>query len=76
MRSNKVEYGTAGGIYFTTNDFKVPFYMPDISSSKIINHHFHVKNDNGYLGIGYDMIIGRDMMVQLGLTSNFKCQVI
>ena len=43
---------------------------------KIINHQFHVNNDKGESGIGYDMIIGRDLMVQLGLTAYFKCQVL
>ena len=48
--------------------------MPEFSSSKIINHHFHVNNNKGDLGIGYSMIIGRDLMVQIGLTANFKHQ--
>ena len=42
----------------------------------MINHHFHVDNDKGDSGIGYYMIIGRDLMVQLGLTSKFKRQVL
>ena len=33
-----------------------------------MNHHFHVNNDNIESSIGYDMIIGRDLMVQRGLT--------
>ena len=28
MQSNKVEYSTATGVYFTTHDVKVPFCMP------------------------------------------------
>ena len=32
--------------------------------------------DKGELGIGYDMIIGRDLMVQIGLTADFKRQVL
>ena len=50
--------------------------MPGSSSSKIINNRFHVDNKKGESGIGYDMIIGRDLMVQLGLTADFKCQVL
>ena len=50
--------------------------MLEFSNIKIINHHFRVKNDNGELGIGYDMIIGQEFMVQLGLTDNFNCQVL
>ena len=46
------------------------------SSSKIINHRFHVDNEKGESVIGYDMIIGRDLMVQLGVTDEFKHQVL
>ena len=38
MRSNKVEYSTAAGVYCTTHDVKVLFCMTELSSSKIINH--------------------------------------
>ena len=58
------------------HDVKVTFCMPEFSSSKIIEHQFHVKNDKGKSGIGYDMIIGRDLMVQLGILSDFKCQLL
>ena len=76
MQSNRVEYSTAAGVYCTTHGFKVPFCMPELSSSNIINHCFHVDNDEGESGICYDMIIGRDVMVQLGHTDNFKRQVL
>ena len=76
MRSNTVEYNTADGVYFNTHDVKVPFCMPEFSGSKIINHSFHIDNDEGESGIGYDMTTGRDLMVQLGLTSDFKRQVL
>ena len=33
-------------------------------------------NDEGESGIGFDMIICRYLMVQLGLKENFKCQVL
>ena len=42
MRSNKVECSTAAGVYCTTHDVKVTFCMPELSSSKIIDHLFHV----------------------------------
>ena len=74
MRYNKVEYIIADGVYFTTHDVKVPFCITGFSSSKVINHCFRVNNEKGELGIAYDMIIGRDLMVQIGLTANFKHQ--
>ena len=69
--SNKVEYITPSGVYCTTHDVKVPFFMPDFSSSNIINHRFNVNNYKGESGIGYYIIIGRYLMVQLGLTADF-----
>ena len=48
--------------------------MLESSSSKIINHRFYVDNEKGESGIVYDMIIGRDLMVQLGLKDDFKRQ--
>ena len=59
MRSNNVEYGIAAGFYWMTHEVKVPFCMPQFSSSKIIKRRFHVNNHKGELGIGYDTIIGR-----------------
>ena len=76
MRSNKVEYSTATGLYCTMHDVKVPFCTSDFSSIKIFNQRFHVDNDKGKSGIGHDMIIGRDLMVQLVLTDDFKRQVV
>ena len=66
---NKVDYSTAAGVYCTIYDVKLPVCIPELSSSNIINHRFHVDNDKGESGICYDMIIGRDLMVQLGLTA-------
>ena len=50
--------------------------MPEFSSSKIINHCFHVNNDKGESSIGHGMITGRDLIVQLGLTVKFKRQLL
>ena len=74
MWSNKVEYSTATGVCCTTRSVKVPFCMPEFSISKISNHRFHFDNDKGKSVIGYDMVIGRDLMVHLGITADFKHQ--
>ena len=42
-------------------------------AEKIINHRFQVDNYKGESGIGYEMIIRRDLMVHIGLMTNFKC---
>ena len=76
MRSIKVEYGTDTGLYCTTHDVKVPFCVPEFSSRNKMEHLFRVNNNGFESCIGYDMIIGHDLMVQLGLTVDFKCQVL
>ena len=76
MWSDKVEYGTAADVHCTTHDFKVPFCMPEFSISKIIDHRLHVNNNKGKSGIGYEMIIGHDLTVQLDLVDYFKHKVL
>ena len=74
MHYNKVEFSTATGSYCKTHDIKVPFCIPGLSISKIILHRFNIIANEGKSGIGYYMIIGPDLMVQLGLSSDFTIQ--
>ena len=67
MRSNKVEYSKAVGPYCTTNNIKVMFCMSEFPIINIISHRFHVDNNKVDMGIGYDMVIGHALMVQIGL---------
>ena len=76
IHSNNVEYSTAVGLYFTMHDAKVPFCMLEFSIIKITLHHFHVDNNEGDLGIGYNMIIGCYLMVHIYLLNYFKCHVL
>ena len=50
--------------------------MSDLFISRIKSHHFHGDKNEIESGIGYDIIIGRELMVQLGLSVDFKCQVL
>ena len=59
-------------MYCTTHDVKVTFCMIELSSINTIEHHFHVENGKVESVIGYNMIIGRDLMVKLGLTVDFN----
>ena len=63
-------------MYCTTHDVKVPFFMPEFYISNIIDHRFHFDNNKGKLVICYEMIIVRDLMVQLGLSAYLKRQVL
>ena len=76
MYPNRMKYSTAAGPYCMTHDIKVKFCTPEFPSSKIILHHFHVDKNEGESGIGYDMIIGRNLMLQQGLLAEFKRQIL
>ena len=74
--SIEVEYSTSEGPYCTIHEAKVPYFMLDFSSSKIISHQFHVDHNEGESGISFEMIIGRDLMVQLGILAEFKHKIL
>ena len=50
--------------------------MPEFSISRVINQQFNVYNNKVESGVVYDIIIGCNLMVQLGLTAKFKRQVL
>ena len=76
MRSNILEYITANVVHCTTHDVKVSFACRNFLSESLLINRFYVDNNNGESGIGYDMIIGRDLMVQIFLMAYFKRQVL
>ena len=55
---------------------EVPFIMLEFSRRKIIMYLLHVYTTQGDKGIIYDVIICHDLMVQLGLKSDFGHQVL
>ena len=67
-----MEYSTVAGPYCPTHDVKVKFWISEFSISTIILHRFHIDKNEGESGIGHDMIIWRNLMVQLGFSSKFK----
>ena len=76
MSYTKVEYSNASGTYCTTQNLKMPLYIPEFYIRKIILQQFHVDNNKGELGIGYDMIIDSELMIYISLADNFKCQLL
>ena len=71
FRRNVTTYDTAGGEYKTKYDVKIDFTMPEFSSSRIIRHRFHVDQSKDRQNLGYDVILGRDIMIKLGLATDF-----
>ena len=50
--------------------------MPYFSSSKNITHFLYVDNREGGSGIGYEMIVGLDLMLQIGLKEKCGFQIL
>ena len=65
-------YSTSTGPHCTIHDVKVTFFMQEFSSGQITSYRFRVDNNEDESFIGYDMIVGHDLMVQLGLSAYFK----
>ena len=59
-------------MYFATHDVKVSVCIIDFSRSKIRTHHFNFNDNEGYIGIDCDIVIGQDLIVQLDLVEKFK----
>ena len=72
IQPKKVEYSTATSMYCTTHDVKFPFCMPEFSITKIITNQFYINDGEGDTLMGYEIIIGRDLMVQFEMISYFK----
>ena len=66
------QWKTAAGKVATSKKAKLMFSLPEFYESKIIQFWAHVFNNN----IDYDMIIGRDLMAELGIDISFKRQCI
>ena len=46
--------------------------MPQFYIINITTNLFHIDNEDGETSIGYETIMGKDLMLQLGLISKFK----
>ena len=63
------QWNTAAGIFNTTGICKATFALPELSPSAEATHKFHVHD--GMLN-NYDMIIGRDLLKELGIDVCFS----
>ena len=62
-------WNTKAGIFETNEICKVQFALPEFNSQKLIEWKMHV--DDSTTSNLYDMIIGTDLMTELGITINF-----
>ena len=75
-KKQETVWSTAGGNYTTSETASVDFKLPDFSESREIQWNFHISNEKNNDNLGYDVIIGRDLMKELGMIIDFEnCQV-
>ena len=66
------QWKTAAGKVATSKKAKLMFNLPEFYESKIIQFWAHIFDNN----IGYDMIIGRDLMTKLKMKIDFEFQCV
>ncbi len=62
------EWNTAAGKMKTSHTAKVQFMLTEFDGRKVIEWEFHTAEQE----FSYDMIIGRDLLTELGIIINFK----
>ena len=69
-------FQTAAGEYHTAHEVKVKFALDEFDRNTTIKHTFDVDESNDQIGIGYDMIIGRDLLEKLSIDLRFTDRTI
>ena len=71
-RNKNVEWSTMGGKFFTKYQSLIEFMLPDFSDKKKITHMVHVDGRTKQENTSFDMIIGMDLMTELGLVIDLE----
>ena len=75
-KGRKTTWGTMGGQFQTKRKGILDFMFPELDQRKIISWSFHVDENDTPNDAGYDMIIGMDLMTELGLYVDTNDKVI
>jgi hypothetical protein len=70
--TTKQQWSTKGGVFSTDVRCAVPFYIVDFTTNKLVDWTFHVDSQTKSSSAGYDMIIGRDLLFNLGIDIKFS----
>jgi len=68
-RKSEQEFHTAAGTFKAAGKVVTEFSLPDFNDSKVLSWPCYLDETEA---IGYDMIIGRDLMNEIGLSLDFK----
>ena len=72
VKSKRTEWTTPAGVLQTDTKVKAQFILAEFHDNKMIEWNVHVTKDMG----AYDMIIGRDILQDLGIDIHFSTQTV
>jgi hypothetical protein len=74
LNEQTTKWNTVGGQFFTNLQREVIFTLPEFSTSKVIRWVCHVDSTTLRTNAQYDMIIGADLLSELGIEISFSTQ--
>ena len=75
-KSTKTEWKTMGGNFTTRRKGQVQFKFPELDTNTTITWTCHIDDSHSSKQVQYDMILGMDLMVELGIFINTRDKVI
>ena len=66
-KSKVTEWRTSAGVFITNKQVRLQLKLPEFYENRIITYNVHVTENTST----YDMIMGRDMLKELGIQINF-----
>ena len=69
-KGKKQEWTTIGGTFHTRHKALVDFKFPELNTTKMVSTIVHVDDTTPTKKAAYDIIIGMDLMIELGITVN------
>ena len=75
-RPSKTMWGTLGGTFATKRKAMIDFRFPELDDKKIITWVAHVDDTHSRKDLAYDLIIGMDLMTELGIYVDTKDKVV
>ena len=68
----RIKWKTLGGVFTTRSESLIDFKLPELHQNKTVTWTVHVDDKTKRTESSFDMIIGMDLMCQLGI--NIDCQ--
>ena len=75
-KSGAQQWETLGGKFSTTSTARISFKFPELDTSKVVTWACHVDDKTSKEKASYDMIIGMDLMVDIGIFVNTATRTI